>query len=460
MDIEDAIREAVKLDHRPDPSPKFHSRVMASIPDRTRSARWPAPALSDFARFAALAAILAVAFAAVGLPLMQSKPGSAAPGESAPSSTAAVGAVGTESASTRLVGQFTSTGAMMTSATPDEAVLLADGRVLAMYSYYHGAPTPELYDPATGKFSLTGSMSADRSGETATRLLDGRVLITGGTDSAGAGLASAELFDPKTGKFSPTGSMTTARYHHTSTLLSDGRVLIAGGYHVTDIVRQTSEGYGAAGEALASAELYDPASGTFSPTGSMNTARFSHTAVSLVDGRVLVIGGLAVPDGLASAEVYDPVSGEFSPTGSMPDGREAYSATLLSDGRVLISGGFINNRGGQPSDVPTAELYDPGTGRFTQAGAMTHPRHNATATQLADGRVLVAGGATYAKGTSEASAELYDPATGKFSAAGSMSRAREMHTATLLLDGRVLMAGGLYVTTTTDELDSAEIYEP
>jgi hypothetical protein len=258
--------------------------------------------------------------------------------------------------------------------------------------------------------------------------------------------------------------MSTVRYDHTATLLPDGRVLIAGGYHATDVVRLTSEGYGATGEELASAELYDPRTGTFSPTGSMTTARFSHTAVSLADGRVLVMGGLNMPVGLPTAEVYDPASGKFSPTGSMPDGRQAYSATLLWDGRVLISGGFIINPedGQQRSDVQTAELYDPRTGQFTQTGAMIQPRNSAAAARLADGRVLVAGGLTYetSRFGSLAWAELYDPATGEFSAAGTMATSRETPSATLLLDGRVLIAGGIDLTTTSDELDSAEIYQP
>jgi hypothetical protein len=149
----------------------------------------------------------------------------------------------------------------------------------------------------------------------------------------------------------------------------------------------------------------------------------------------------------------------------MPDARQGYSATLLSDGRVLISGGFITAPGrvsGQ-SEVPTAELYDPTTGQFTQTGAMISPRHWATATRLANGRVLIAGGDTYEtyKSVSLAAAELYDPVSGKFSAAGTMTTPREMHFATLLLDGRVLINGGMDITATSAvELNSAEIYQP
>jgi hypothetical protein len=279
--------------------------------------------------------------------------------------------------------------------------------------------------------------------------------------------------------------MAIGRQGHTATLLADGRVLIAGGYH---------SGMGAAVSAdalasqlgierpsswtdpvhlgnLASAELYDPKTGKFSPTGSMAEGRYSATATLLSDGRVLVVGGLvdATPR-LSSAEIYDPSTGRFSPTGSMPDARLLSSATLLEDGRVLISGGQLIN-GNSMTDVTFALLYEPQTGHFIQTGALAQPRDTATATRLEDGRVLVAGGFTYppdqpasAKGpaiVSVASVEIYDPNTGKFSDAGSMTVARAAHSATLLLDGRVLIAGGIDMTTTTaDELGSAELYQP
>ncbi|MGD0248584.1 MAG: kelch repeat-containing protein, partial [Candidatus Limnocylindrales bacterium] len=157
-------------------------------------------------------------------------------------------------------------------------------------------------------------------------------------------LASAELYDPKTGTFSLTGSMTTVRYAHTATMLSDGRVLIAGGY----------VGGGVNLKSLASAELYDPKTGTFSLTGSMTTARVGHTATMLSDGRVLIAGGFDGSKVLASAELYDPKTGTFSPTGSMTDGRDSHTATMLSDGRVLIAGGSGNS-----NVLASAELYQP-----------------------------------------------------------------------------------------------------
>jgi hypothetical protein len=185
-------------------------------------------------------------------------------------------------------------------------------------------------------------MTTARRDYTATLLSDGRVLMVGGS-----GDTSAELYDPETGKFSPTGSTAEARLGQTATRLSDGRVLIAGGLKLV----------GHTLNALARAELYDPKTGTFSPTGSLATARWRHTASLLRDGRVLIMGGITVEDSaipLASAELYDPTTGTFSPTGSMTAARNSATATLLSDGRVLIAGG---NDGS--ADLASAELYQP-----------------------------------------------------------------------------------------------------
>jgi hypothetical protein len=307
------------------------------------------------------------------------------------------------------------------------ATLLLNGRVLIA-----GNPAAaELYDPTTGNFTMTGSLALSRAGATATLLDDGRVLIAGGNPwseidpyfACGAG-NSAELYDPSTGTFIPTGSMTTARAYHTATRLDDGRVLIAGGYDCTHYA--------------ASAELYDPKSGTFSATGSMAQARYGDTATPLLDGRVLIAGGSSgyPHPGFASAELYDPATGNFTATGSMTDYRQSATATRLVDGRVLIAGG----RGWQ-LDLMSAELYDPASGTFALTGAMTIGRIGHTATLLPDGRVLVAGG-----GLQRKSAELYEPVSGTFSPTGSMSYERDGSMATALADGRVLVAGGSYCT--------------
>jgi hypothetical protein len=286
---------------------------------------------------------------------------------------------------------------------------------------------------------------------------DGRVLIAGGEVDRTV-VASAEIYDPATGKFTATGSMNTARSGATATLLFGGRVLIAGGCdHLCNSV-------------FSSAELYDPTTGTFSSTGSMGTARIESTSTLLSDGRVLIVGGGAWSDyysiggDYTSAEIYDPATGQFSPTGSMNSGRHAHSATLMSDGRVLIVGGADGFLGMVPTRFrDSADVYDPKTGTFSATGSMATTRENSSATLLPDGRVLIAGGDVFLERQdglyvdANAQAELYDPAAGTFSPGGSMTTARSGQTATLLADGRVLIVGGLGAS---GVLASAEIYQP
>ena len=343
-------------------------------------------------------------------------------------------------------GTFSPTGSMASARDVHTATLLSDGRILIAGGSDGSkfVASAELFDPKTGKFSPTGPMRTARAMHTATLLPDGRVLIAGGSipvgDSSGV-VASAELYDPATGKFSPTGPMTTARELHIATALPDGRVLITGG---------TADG----STVLASAELYDPTTGKFSPTGPMGTALLDYTATALPDGRVLIAGGWDGSKRLASAEIYDPATGKFSPTGPMTTAREGQTATLLSGGRVLIAGGVDAGE----VTVASTELYDPATGTFSPTGSLATARSGHSATALPDGRVLIAGGSPVDDSSGVvASAELYDPAAGKFSPTGPMTTAREAQTATLLSDGRVLIAGGY---DGSKELASAELYQP
>ena len=230
------------------------------------------------------------------------------------------------------------------------------------------------------------------------------------------------------GNWTATGSLLDTRYSHTATLLLDGKVLVAGGLNGN-------------GDNVASAELYDPASGTWAATGSLATARSQFTATLLPNGKVLVAGGNH-NGALASAELYDPASGTWTPTGSLGTARVLHTATLLPNGLVLVAGG-INDA--------SAELYDPGLGTWSSTGSLNTARFFHTATLLTNGTVLVAGGFV-------TSAELYDPGLGTWSSTGSLATVRAEHTATLLPNGKVLVAGG--VDDNSIALASAELYNP
>jgi hypothetical protein len=227
----------------------------------------------------------------------------------------------------------------------------------------------------------------------ATLLQNGQVLVAGG-QKLNTDFASAELYDPATGVWTDTGSMAGERFSHTATLLPNGQVLVTGGFRFYV-------------GTLASAELYDPATGVWRATGSMATARWHHAAMLLPNGQVLVTGGLADLSStyLASAELYDPATEVWTRTGSMANPRAIHTATLLPNGQVLVAGGLNNHNGSHSLD--SAELYDPATGMWTVTGSMATARDSHTATLLPNGQVLVAGGHDFITG-SLVSAELYE----------------------------------------------------
>ncbi len=275
----------------------------------------------------------------------------------------------------------------------------------------------------------TGSMATARENHTLTMLATGKVLVAGGINSSYVG--TAELYDPASGTFAATGSLQAARMQHTACLLGSGKVLIAGGRE--------------SGGATSESELYDPGSGTFANTGQMSVGRRSHTASVLGSGKVLVAGGNSGISALASAELYDPASGTFSATGSMTAAHNYGTATQLASGKVLVAGAAI-----------TADVYSPATGTFAATGAAGDLRYDATASVLASGKVLLAGGTDALGGNSLVTAELYDPATNAFAATGSMASARSGHVAGVLASGTVVIAGG----SSSSTLSSAELYDP
>jgi N-acetylneuraminic acid mutarotase len=346
------------------------------------------------------------------------------------------------------------TGNMSVARSQHSATLLANGKVLVVGGRGERGilDSAELYDFDTGTWAPAGRMSIPRDMPVATLLADGRVLVTGGvTDPTPPDFgrsATAELFDPATGTWSRTGNMLTVRDAHAAVRLQDGKVLVAGGWD---------------NGPLASAELYDPGTGTWSQTGSLNVARYWHSMTLLQDGRVLAAKGSDDGDlvsTLASAEVYDPATRKWTRVADSGWGSVFHTATLLASGKVLFTSG---NGGGVGGDVVyhSAELFDPGTATWTAASFLLEPRYQHTATLLASGAVLVTGGAAQFSHfptlgyVTRAAVEWFDPATSAWSSAADMSTPRIGHTATALLDGSVLVAGGCTIGGPTHR--SAEI---
>jgi len=341
-------------------------------------------------------------------------------------------------------GTFVFTG----SATASYSTLARLNNGTVLFVAAGGSPaSPALYDPTTGVFAAAGGTSASLGvGNTATLLNNGMVLIVGGN-----GL-QATLYDPATGMFTATGSMNRARSSATATLLQNGKVLIAGGGTCT-------AGNGCTDP---SAELYNPATGVFTFTGNMVTAREHHTATLLHDGTVLMAGGDGNPVGgpTNSLERYDPTTGTFLDGGAAGVPRENHTATLLNNGMVLLAGGYAGAGGGIQA---SADLYDPATQSITPTGSMNLARESHTATLLSSGMVLLAGGSNVSSANAFvvlASAELFDPTTGTFTSTGSLNTARYSALATSLNNGTVLVVDGQNASSSGAPIfeTSAELY--
>jgi hypothetical protein len=367
-------------------------------------------------------------------------------------------------------GAFSRTGPMVQARQYlRSALTLPDGRVVIIGGSVPDAPsgatgsegskliaTVELYDPAAGVFRPGGSLLVGRDNEASVLLQDGRVLVTGGWGPDGP-IASAEIYDPSTGTSEPIADMTTPRAYHSAVLLADGRVLIAGG-----------NGPGADSPALDSVEIFDPAKRTFAAAGRLITERSGVNTVVLDDGRVLVAGGNNKDGDPRTVEAFNPDSGTSSVVGRIEPGEDrgnsyAVSATLLRDGSVLLTGGNgVNVERFDPAlTIETAERHPEAVAPvgFTPVGGAGALRTGHTATRLADGRVLIAGGIDGGTSPVLASAEIFDPATGAVTATGAMAGPRTDHVAALLPDGRVLIAGGRSEDGGTG-LRGSEIYDP
>ncbi|MGH9008593.1 MAG: Kelch repeat-containing protein, partial [Acidimicrobiia bacterium] len=213
-------------------------------------------------------------------------------------------------------------------------------------------------------------------------LADGAVLVTGGDNGSGP-TAGADIFGA-TGVFGAASNMLAPRSGHTATTLADGRVLVVGGQST-------------GGAATASAEIYDPAANSWSNAGALSAARSGHTATRLEDGRVLIAGGSGAGGALASLEIYDPAFNSFSPAGSMSQARSGHAAAILArwpaqnnhliDRQVIFVGGSDGN-----SALVSTDIYDSKSGQVSAGPALPGPRTDASAVTVLGGFVYVAGG--------------------------------------------------------------------
>jgi N-acetylneuraminic acid mutarotase len=291
--------------------------------------------------------------------------------------------------------------------------------------------------------AATGPLGTPRRLHTLTRLNTGKILAVGGLNGS-AGLFSAELYDPEHGVWAPTGSLEFARWGHSATLLPDGSVIVAGG---------SAARSGGGTVALRSAERFDPEHGVWHPATAMTDARTAHTAVSFADGVILVVGGV-VPTGVANdpalafCELYDPDRKVWTPTGSLAHGRRHHRATLLSGGGVVVTGGTAPGSPGaapfDPFSQRTVELFDRNHGVWTQKRDMPSGRAFHHAIALPDNRLLVVGGA--ASDRDEAgyrSALVYNATGDDWAQAAGLAIGRWAFAATALADDQVLVTGGV-----------------
>jgi Kelch motif len=453
-----------------------------------------------------------------------SAPGGATSGPSSPAASATPPPSAVGVTALPVAGPWQPAGSMAVSRLAPHAVLLANGRVLVVGNDLNNglsgmvradSATAEVWDPAANAWQATSGLNRPRAGFAAIGLRNGGALVTGGldlgrqttsdpayacTNGDALSYSSTYVWDPTTGTWTRAGLLGMARTQPSIAALPDGRALLVGGFYETPRTGVAADAAlaafrhpapdAAAGlpadiapnftiPALATAELFDPATRIWSSTGPMHYARYGAAAATLADGRVLVVGSdqgtwisnggaVDVSDAAANnAELYDPRTGRFTLTGSLPaTGRESgvYDGTAgtlvaLPDGGALLVANERSWKHG-PTDVRSFR-YDVGSGSWAQVGnalidgwdsqtqQTTHTGGEAGLTdslvaRLADGRVLVAGGDYWgAKGlVVSRAAYLYDPRTNAWSRLSPMPAPRAGGAAVGLPNGTAVLVGG------------------
>lgn len=326
-----------------------------------------------------------------------------------------------------------------------KAVTLGNGKVL-VFGNWADTNVTDIYDPTTNSFTRVGNMIRGRRLFSAVRLQDGRVLAIGGryfNGSTDVGLASTEIFDPATETWTSTGSMSVAREGFFAGLLPDGKVFVAGGR------RLSPAGY------LSSAEIYDPVTGQFTTVASMPQERSDLIGAVLSSGKVFVAGGYNSTNSyMKSALIYDPAQNSWTaPASQMNSVHHVGVALLMTDGRVMVAGGWSPSVG-----VATIEIFNPATNTFAAAAdlpSMGTGRGSHTGHVLDNGKVAIFGGSS-GTGQLYSTVTLYDPASNTFTAEiNTMRWSRYDHASAKLNDGRVIIIGG-----NSSNRTSADVFAP
>jgi hypothetical protein len=359
-------------------------------------------------------------------------------------------------ASAQVEGEWLPTGTMTTGRQAQVQLRLSTGAVIAIGGYDATGnilASAEIYNPATRAWAPTGGMATARESFAGAVLANGKIIVAGGAGMGGVLLGSAELYDPAAGTWSSAGGLSVARYGLTATLLKNGKVLFAGGCDSAGCATQSGAG-----------DIYDPATNSWSASGSLNVPRAFHSIVALRTGQVLAIGGYAASGASASTELFNPAANAWAVGPATLGIHYQGTATLLPDGKVLAAGGVQTKY-----PLNGAELYDPAANAWAATGGMASGRYAHTAALLPDGTVVVAGGVGQAISCGKActgyipfaAAEIYSEAKGAFTATAPLNRALAYHATTLTKVGQALTAGGEGLTATCcTTVPDAEIYTP